>query len=797
MRFIAPLAVCACLYAQSRQDIRTVTAAPYEYTIQMGGTEDAANTRDPIVYAAWKPGFEPMRSVRLENTGDTDIVNPWITVNGKGDWRTTASIAREALRSYGDPAAMSNAEKARAIWEFVRRHRFHATTGDLEVRDPVKMLNVYGYALCGDNAAVLMELWRSVGLPARRGYPIAHCVSEAWYDGAWHMLDGDESVLFLDRDNQTILPEEAVARDHGLSKRAYKSEYLAALYDYDGTHQGAFPEHSGHTMDFTLRPGESIEWRWGQGSRFHYAPNPVIYLLDSADLHRWGTNAWAALRNGVWTYVPPLGRPSGRRTVEASNVRWSSDGAFPAAANTPATLLWKVRTPYVIVGGRVNARVISQPGDRFAFSASLDGKNWQPVPNDSLDFLFPSPGEPPYEYFLKLEMESAGDPARLVLAALSIENDLQMAPLAMPSLRLRANQIQYTDESSVSRSVKVSFDWVERGVSKLPDAPARPVFPADNGKAEGTQVGFEWSTVAGTAAYHFELSDEPSMRWALSPAFESVKPGNTFRLLSPGLLNPGQTYYWRVRAKSREGIWGPWSLVWRFTAYGPGAPVHVRFEEREPGRWALVWDAASTGRRPAHYRVYASDEQGFTASDEAYDVATGNQKTAGLFPGQSTVRFPANLLAETTAPEFDLTPSHAFYRVVAVDDRDNRSGSSAYAEAPRPWIYTEPERTAKVGVPYRYQARTIRSIGDLTYHHVFPDGQSQAAFWDADEPVFSLDSEMSRCGNFDPKWLHIDRKTGIVSGTPTDADTGEYQVNIRVVIRGRAHVQSFPLRVVR
>jgi Putative Ig domain/Transglutaminase-like superfamily len=797
MRFLAAFAVCACLCAQNRQDIRTVTVPRYEYTIQMGGTEDAANTRDPVVYAAWKPGFEPMRSVRLENTGDTDVVNPWILVNGKGDWRTTASIAEEALRSYGDPAAMSDAEKARAIWEFVRRRRFHATTGDLEVRDPVKMLNVYGYALCGDNAAVLMELWRTVGLPARRAYPIAHCVSEAWYDGGWHMLDGDESVLFLDRDNHTILPENAVAQDHDLSKRAYQSEYLPALYDYGGTHQGAFPEHSGHTMDFTLRPGESMEWRWGQGTGFHYAPNPVIYLLDSADLHRWGPNAWATLRNGVWGYAPPLDRPAGHRALEAVNVRWGSNGASPTAAHTPATLVWKIRTPYVILGGRLNARFLSRPGDRFSFSASFDGRNWQPVPADSLDFLFPSPGPPRYEYFLKLDMESAGDPGRLVLAALSIENDLQMAPLAMPSLSLGTNQIQFTDEAPGSRNVKLEFNWVERGVSQPPDAPTRPVFPPNSGSIEGTRPNFEWSEVAGAATYHFELSEEPAMRWALSPAFETVQPGNTFRQLSVGLLNPGQTYYWRVRAKSREGIWGPWSAVWRFTPNGPAEPVHVRFEERGPGQLTLAWDAGASGRRPVRYRIYGSDEQGFTTSDEPYDVATGNQKTAGLFPGESDVRFPANFVAETTATVLSLAPRHAFYRVVALDERGNRSGSSAYAEAPRPWIYTEPERAAKVGVPYRYEAKTIGSIGDLTYHHVFPDGQSQAAFWDADEPVFSLDSEMSRCGNFDPKWLHIDPKTGVVSGTPGEADSGEYEVNVRVVIQGKAHVQSYPLRVVR
>ena len=35
-----------------------------------------------------------MRRVRVENVGGTDVVNPWLLVNGKRNWRTTADIAQ-------------------------------------------------------------------------------------------------------------------------------------------------------------------------------------------------------------------------------------------------------------------------------------------------------------------------------------------------------------------------------------------------------------------------------------------------------------------------------------------------------------------------------------------------------------------------------------------------------------------------------------------------------------------------------------------------------------------------------
>ena len=107
-----------------RHQEENITASAHTYHLQLGGTLDEENTRDPISYDPWKQVFEPMRVVRMENTGENDVRNPWVVVNGQRNWRTVADIVDDALRSYGDPAKMTPAEKARAIWEFLRRHRF-------------------------------------------------------------------------------------------------------------------------------------------------------------------------------------------------------------------------------------------------------------------------------------------------------------------------------------------------------------------------------------------------------------------------------------------------------------------------------------------------------------------------------------------------------------------------------------------------------------------------------------------------------------------------------------------------
>ena len=276
---------------------------------------------------------------------------------------------------------MTDGEKARALWEFLRRNRFHATTGDFEVRDPVKMFNVYGFALCGDNAPRPHGPVAAAGLRARRGFPIGHCVVEAWYDGGWHMLDGDESIVFLNRDNRTIASEQAVARDHDLSKRAYPSEYLPAFYNYDGTRSGDYPLARRAPMDFTLRPGEAIEWRWGQGEKHHYAPNPVLFLLNSTNLHEWGPDAWATLRNGRWTYAPPLRSPlpaRGRGRRRPLDRRGEGPCRDARQAGEPATLRLEDTRALRHRGRAATARM--RPGAAAASGPSQsrhDGREWK------------------------------------------------------------------------------------------------------------------------------------------------------------------------------------------------------------------------------------------------------------------------------------------------------------------------------------------------------------------------------------------------------------------------------------
>ena len=64
------------------------------------------------------------------------------------------------------------------------------------------------------------------GLKVAPARLVGHCVTQVFYDGAWHLFDGDMHSLYLLRDNVTIAGEQDVVRDHDLIKRTHTQGIL-------------------------------------------------------------------------------------------------------------------------------------------------------------------------------------------------------------------------------------------------------------------------------------------------------------------------------------------------------------------------------------------------------------------------------------------------------------------------------------------------------------------------------------------------------------------------------------------
>lgn len=403
-----------------KRQAEEITSAEFKYTLVQGGTMDGQNCRSPMGCGmsgegACEQTWESNRAVRMENIGSSNVLNPWLS-NGRNNFRNIDEIVAAAITP-----GMSDKEKALALWFQEMRFRYHHGGNNLEVGDPVKVFNVYGHNTCGNDSICLAGLWHKAGFqkvaPARA---LGHCISQAFFDGRWNLLDGDQHVFYLLRDNETIANDRDLARDHDLLKRTHvegillpdrsKSEVQAAYYVFDGEISGDRNCKGDTTMNMVLRPNEAITWRWGH--------------LDPVKCHGGDKLLYPdTFCNGLWEYRPNFSTETwraGADTVEA--IRSGPDGLAAEEGKT-GQIVWTIRSPYVFVGGRLEV-----DGHGAKFAVCRDGKTWEDA-GENLDKFFPP--TPPAHYQYRLRCQLNGE-ARL--QRLGIVNDLQMAPFLLPGM---------------------------------------------------------------------------------------------------------------------------------------------------------------------------------------------------------------------------------------------------------------------------------------------------------------------------------------------------------------------------
>lgn len=765
----------------AKSHVVEIKTAPFTYEVVHGGTLDGRMcTSLPGVWDPFEQTWESNRSLRLENVGPTRVVNPWLTV-GPIDTFSQQTIAQAVTRGL-----TSDREKALALFWFYVSHRYHKGNGDNGAQGDVSQaINVFGFNTCGNSTLCLADLLAKAGV---RDCIFSHCpghvVPQVYFEGRYNTLDGDMATYMLLRDNRTLANERDLVRDHDLVKRVHQygilgradpvrnNEDYAQYYTWEGTSIVPLKGWNWWTMGMELRPSEAIEWRWGHET-------PVRYHGDMAG---HPPTAPDTINNGLWEYAPDFRNDrQWREGAAAVNVA-GADGVLTAKDGGTGTIVWHMKVPYQFVGGEL---AIEGEGGAWEIGF-LSPKDWKPayapLKPAEFDGLFRGRTSMSNEYWLRCTLTG-----KAMLRGLKIRNDLQMAPLAMPALTVGVNRVTYVEHtaektgSNSSRHLRVTHRWVERSTTRPPHAPAAPVFPADGGASDGTDVVFRWQPAAdpdgdAISDYHFQLSDRPDMRWPLSPNFNryvSRTPDQgqaRLTLPRPGLLAPETTYYWRVKARDAHGVWGPWSATWNFQAQGPAYPIDVVLKhDSVSGTGMLTWRANPVGRPPVRYRVYGSDEKGFTVHDAPYEVKLGDTK-------ELTNPFPANFVAEVAGTSLEVVgvgnrlpnANRAYYRVVAVDERGQRSGDSDYVEAPRPFIYSTPVTRAPAGQAYRYQVQAIRSLGDLTRRDAARP-RPGTRFWKIEPLKFALVQG--------PRWMSIDPTTGLITGT-SDGTGGPVVVSV-------------------
>lgn len=417
----------------SKTHRRTVTASDSTYRIQ--ASEGITN-----------------RSITIANVGSDMVTNPRLIVNDQRNWYSTPDILNEIITPN-----MTDREKALAIWRFLVDNRYHGypAHNDIEVHDPVRFLNVYGYGFCDDAATNFMVLSEQAGVKARVWGLSGHVVPEAYFEDAWHMLDPDGQIYYLDDDGYTISSIATLEQRPDIIRKYPSPFYTSAqkLIDiYCTTEDNQISEHyrekseAVHTLSFTLRPGESLtrhHENWGRYFSSRYLSEPKRY------------------GNGTFVFEPIFENSifkKGATSVRNLKAERADNTWILTSTTQTGTLIYPFNSPYPYLDGHITLK----GKGHIALAFSETGDNWTDIWTSDTDtthttvpiggYFRNGHGRPTYAYSLKLTINGQIDRLRF-------QNDVQVAPQSLPTLEPGKNTVRYIDETNGEQPVRIGFGY--------------------------------------------------------------------------------------------------------------------------------------------------------------------------------------------------------------------------------------------------------------------------------------------------------------------------------------------------
>jgi len=567
-------------FAEDREFSIVIDKPEAEYTVDVGGTIEPENL-----------------GITIENVGDASAINPRMTVNGLYDWYDVKSIVAEVTRD-----SKTDEEKAMALWWWVLYKRFQRSPADRSALHPVRAMNGYGYGICGHTSAWLKALWTAAGLKARVQEIWGHTISEAYWDGAWHMLDGNVKVFYLDRDNRTIASLATLEKDKWLIQRGIhprdpwlrkpdppgrNEEFVRYIVTYkDNYEENSYDSEiaKDYTMAMTLRPGEKLVRWW----------KPELGKFEGRERRPQPPDRYA---NGQLIWEPDLTRIDIKPYLSIPHYgnigTRAQDGRGPAVHpaelqdklyTRPSVFTIPVESPYPILGGRFTPTLVKQ-GDSDLVSVFFGSPNW--APGDLYNLREKGTAQPEldldpkiarngvlYRYGIGFAIRGnaeASPPTEAGLGGLRLVTDLQVSPHSLPALSLGKNTIRFRHGGSAAAKIKITHRWREFDDRRPPGQVTSAVSPANGGEMSSLAPVLKWPPAADpdpsdkVADYQVMMSLRSDCRWPLSPTlWQSVGSDTAEWSVPASFLNPNTTYYWKVRARDSRGDIGEWSPVFQF-----------------------------------------------------------------------------------------------------------------------------------------------------------------------------------------------------------------------------------------
>jgi len=294
-----------------------------------------------------------------------------------------ASMIRSITGKWPTPA-----EKCWALfyWNHIaRRQTSPMHLHGLDLTDPIRQFNDYGFTMCSTIAGINCSIWDAMGLKTKYWDISLHTVPEVFYDGRYHMVDNSMSAIYTLCDGKTIAGVEDIGKEGACAASGGRVEpgHVARYHCLNATSArgfltGADCERSLESEYGCFNP-KGLKYRyyfydWDRGHR---------YILNLRDGEAY-TRHYKSLGTSLEFYVPNNGKDpesvNPRYRIRGNGVRTWKPTLPPNGVGAGETV-FKVEGANVITSLAVKAAFERRAADDLAALAvsTTNGLAWQEV----------------------------------------------------------------------------------------------------------------------------------------------------------------------------------------------------------------------------------------------------------------------------------------------------------------------------------------------------------------------------------------------------------------------------------
>ena len=178
---------------------------------------------------------------------------------------------------------------------------------------------------------------------------------------------------------------------------------------------------------------------------------------------------------------------------------------------------------------------------------------------------------PAYNYEIGFTLKSSADanpPAQAGVEWFKSVTDLQVSPHSLPALSLGKNVIRCRTRSDGKVNARITFKLREVDDNHAPGMVTACVSPS---KFDSLTPTLQWEPARDPDEgdriedYQLQVSLRADCRWPVSQSlYRNVGSDRCEWKVPKSFLNPGTTYYWKVRARDNHGVVGKWGTIFSF-----------------------------------------------------------------------------------------------------------------------------------------------------------------------------------------------------------------------------------------